>query len=138
MATTKRIGARTKRSADKGAPSPAFARTRRVLSTRPRVLAAAVGAALFPWTFLNPALAQTSANALPTGGQVTSGSATLTYSPNKLQIDQGTDKAILQWNAFSIGSNAWVNFSQPRASAVALNRVTGTNPSHFSRNLKSR
>ncbi|HWI37397.1 MAG TPA: hypothetical protein VNU64_13160, partial [Burkholderiales bacterium] len=99
-----------------------------MLNTRPRVLAAAVGAALFPWTFLSPALAQTTANTLPTGGQVTSGSATLTYSPNKLQIDQSTNKAILQWDGFSIGSNAWVNFSQPSASAVALNRVTGTNP----------
>src|SRR5690349_4681770 len=104
MATTKRMGARTNRSAETATPPP---RTGRALGTRPGVLAAAVGAALVPWTFLNPVLAQTSANALPTGGQVTSGSATLTYTPSKLQIDQGTNKAILQWDSFSIGSSAW-------------------------------
>src|SRR5205814_1821422 len=49
----------------------------------------------------------------------------------KLQVDQGTNKAILQWDNFSIGSSAWVNFSQPSASSVALNRVTGTNPSEI-------
>jgi filamentous hemagglutinin family protein len=75
--------------------------------------------------------AQTSAASLPTGGQVTAGTATLTYSPNKLQIDQSSNKAILQWDNFSIGSNAWVNFNQPSSSAVALNRVTGTNPSEI-------
>src|SRR5205814_5383543 len=55
----------------------------------------------------------------------------------KLQVDQGTNKAILQWDNFSIGSSAWVNFSQPSASSVALNRVTGTNPSEIFGRLTS-
>ena len=131
MATTKRSSERMKRLAEMAARPQASVAAHRVLNMRPRVLAVAVSAALVPWTFLSPVLAQTSANALPTGGQVTSGSATLTYSSNKLQIDQGTNKAILQWDGFSIGSNAWVNFTQPSASSVALNRVTGTNPSEI-------
>jgi filamentous hemagglutinin family protein len=100
---------------------------------RPNQLAFAVASA-----FLSAGVAaQTGPGTLPSGGQVTSGSATLTYTPNKLQIDQGTDKAILQWNSFSIGSGAWVNFSQPSASSVALNRVTGTNPSEIFGRLTS-
>src|SRR5258706_5010344 len=75
--------------------------------------------------------AQTSVNALPTGGSVTAGSATISSSANKLQIDQSTQKAILQWDTFSIGSSAWVNFSQPSSSAIALNRVLGSNPSEI-------
>jgi len=102
-----------------------------VLRTQPKTLAFAVGAALLPWTFLSPALAETTAGTLPTGGQVAAGAATLSYSTNKLQIDQSTDKAILNWGTFSIGSSAWVNFSQPSSSAVALNRVTGNNPSEI-------
>src|SRR6185503_748868 len=106
-------------------------RTRRVLRTQPRALAFAVGAALLPWTLLHSAFAQTSANTLPTGGTVTSGSATISSSTNKLQIDQYTQKAILNWDTFSIGSGAWVNFTQPSSSAVALNRVLGNNPSEI-------
>ena len=131
MATTKRISTRNTRSRKNVNMARGSARTKRVLRTQPRALAFAVGAALFPWAFLSPALAQTSASALPTGGQVTSGAATLSYTPNKLQIDQSTNKAILQWDNFSIGSSAWVNFSQPSSSAIALNRVMGTNPSEI-------
>src|SRR3954469_578754 len=110
---------------------------KQALRPQPRLLAMAVGVALFPSTFLSPVLADTAATALPTGGQVTSGSATLTYTPNKLQVDQSSNKAILQWDGFSIGSNAWVSFSQPNAAAVALNRVTGTNPSEIFGRLTS-
>src|SRR4051794_16167562 len=137
MATTKRVSARTQRSAIKPALPRASARTRRVLRTQPRMIAFAVGAALFPWTFISPVLAQTTATALPTGGQVAAGTATLTYSANKLQIDQSSNKAILNWDSFSIGSSAWVNFSQPSASSVALNRVAGTNPSEIFGRLTS-
>src|SRR3954463_1285461 len=81
--------------------------------------------------------AQTASSTLPTGGQVAAGTATLTYSANKLQIDQSSNKAILQWDSFSIGSSAWVKFSQPSASSVALNRVGGTNPSEIFGRLSS-
>src|SRR5438552_5966836 len=48
-----------------------------------------------------------------------------------MQVTQGTSSAILNWQTFSIGSSAWVNFSQPSSSAIALNRVTGSNPSEI-------
>src|SRR5438105_4051868 len=103
-----------------------------VLAALPRKrLALAVAAALMPFA-AQTTHGQTAANTLPTGGQVTAGSAAISLpSANKMQIDQASNKAILQWDTFSIGSNAWVNFSQPSASAIALNRVLGSNPSEI-------
>src|SRR5258708_3143610 len=131
MATTKRTSPRGTRSRANVNMAKASTRTRRVLGPQQRTLAFAVGAALFPWTFLSPVLAQTTANTLPTGGSVTAGSAAISSSANKMQIDQYSQKAILQWDTFSIGSGAWVNFSQPSSSAIALNRVLGNNPSEI-------
>src|SRR5437588_718075 len=59
------------------------------------------------------------------------GSAAISSSANKMQIDQYSQKAILQWDSFSIGSGAWVNFTQPSSSAIALNRVVGNNLSEI-------
>jgi filamentous hemagglutinin family protein len=44
-------------------------------------------------------------------------------------INQGSDKAIINWNSFSIGSGEAVRFIQPGSSSVVLNRVTGIDPS---------
>src|SRR5258708_26231562 len=131
MATTKRTSPRGTRSRANVKMARVATRTRRVLCTQPRTLGFAVGAALFPWTFLSPVLGKTTANTLRTGGSVTAGSAAISASANKLQIDQFSQKAILQWDTFSIGSSAWVNFSQPSSSAIALNRVAGNNPSEI-------
>ena len=91
---------------------------------RPSAIALAVAGALV-------AAAQNSF-ALPTGGEVAAGQATISQpSASSLQITQGTQKAILNWQGFSIGKSEAVNFTQPSASAVALNRVLGSNPSHI-------
>ena len=66
---------------------------------------------------------------LPTGAQVVSGTATIGQSDNTLTIDQGSQKAILNWQSFSIGADQTVTFNQPNSSAVALNRVLGSDPS---------
>ena len=97
------------------------------LARRGPELALAVAAAFAPLM----AYAQTTANTLPAGGQVTGGSATISTSGSNMQIDQSTDKAILNWQSFSIGSAASVNFNQPNASSVALNRVVGNNASEI-------
>src|SRR6267143_143602 len=107
------------------------ARSGRHLHTQPRVIALAVGAALLPWTFLSPAYADVAPSTLPTGGTVTAGSASISSSGSNMQITQGSNSAILNWQSFSIGSAAWVNFSQPSSSAIALNRVLGNNPSEI-------
>ena len=80
-----------------------------------------------------PAWAQTSApapaaNQLPTGGQVVSGSAHIHQSGSQMQIQQGSQKAIIDWTSFNIGKDAAVTFQQPDTSAIALNRVTAAMP----------
>jgi len=76
---------------------------------------------------LLPAFAQAAgtlaANALPTGAQVVAGQAGVAQSGSQMTVTQGSDKAIINWQSFNIGSNAAVQFIQPSTSAVALNRV---------------
>jgi filamentous hemagglutinin family protein len=69
---------------------------------------------------------------LPTNPQTQGGSATYTTNANTLTVNQSSQNLITNWNTFNIGSSAAVNFFQPNASAIALNRVTGdTNPSQI-------
>ena len=90
-------------------------------------LALAVAGALVP-----PAAAQVAATTLPTGGSVVAGTAAIsTPAAGSMVINQATSSAILNWQSFSIGSSARVQFAQPSASAVALNRVIGTDPSQI-------
>ena len=68
-------------------------------------------------------------NALPTGGQVVAGSATIKQQGQELTVQQTTQKLITNWQSFNIGAGSTVNFVQPSAHAVALNRVLGTDVS---------
>ncbi len=71
----------------------------------------------------------TLALANPTGGTVSAGSATINASGSKVTVTQGSQNAAINWQNFSIGSGESVVFVQPNASSVALNRVTGSDPS---------
>ncbi|HIJ90694.1 MAG: filamentous hemagglutinin N-terminal domain-containing protein, partial [Desulfobulbaceae bacterium] len=68
----------------------------------------------------------------PTGEQVITGSATITR-PNTVttQINQQTQKAIIDWQNFSIGQQEQVRFLQPGTSSITLNRVLGNDPSRI-------
>ena len=66
---------------------------------------------------------------LPTGGTVVAGQATINQAGNALNINQSTDKAAIDWQSFSVGQGNTVNFVQPNASSVALNRVLGNDVS---------
>jgi filamentous hemagglutinin family protein len=70
-------------------------------------------------------LAQIASTTLPTGGSVASGTATITASTNTTNINQSSNSAVINWQSFSIGSSATVNFYQPGTTSVTLNRVTG-------------
>jgi filamentous hemagglutinin family protein len=63
-----------------------------------------------------------------TGG-VTSGKATIVQSGNTTNINQSTQAASINWQSFSIGSSSVVDFNQPSATSVTLNRVIGTESS---------
>ena len=45
---------------------------------------------------------------------------------NNLQIKQSSDKAIIDWRAFSVDAGSLVQFTQPGAGSIALNRITGS------------
>ncbi|MGE4351518.1 MAG: filamentous hemagglutinin N-terminal domain-containing protein, partial [Bdellovibrionales bacterium] len=75
------------------------------------------------------ALAAVDANALPTGASVASGDVSIAQQGAKMEITQSTQKAIINWQSFDVGSEAQVNFTQPNASAIALNRVISSTPS---------
>jgi filamentous hemagglutinin family protein len=62
-------------------------------------------------------------NALPTDGHVSLGQGTISQSASRMRIDQTSNKVAINWGSFNIGANASVQFVQPSASSVALNRV---------------
>ena len=91
-----------------------------------------VGALTASFALVSVAWAGPVANtALPTGGQVAQGQASISQSDVVMSITQSTAKAVLNWTTFDIGQNAKVNIVQPGADAVMLNRVTSANPSQL-------
>ena len=72
----------------------------------------------------------------PLGGQVVSGSATISStSPSTLQVDQSTKIVIIDWSSFNIANGETTKFNQPGASATAVNRIGGNSPSQILGNL---
>ncbi|MBK9161366.1 MAG: filamentous hemagglutinin N-terminal domain-containing protein [Nitrosomonadales bacterium] len=67
--------------------------------------------------------------ALPTGGSVAAGSATISQTAQTMQIDQASQRAVLNWQGFSIATGELVNINQPGVTSVMLNRVLGSDPS---------
>ena len=63
--------------------------------------------------------------AMPQGGTVVSGSATITQAGNQLKVVQTTPKVAINWQSYGIGANELVSYYQPSAQAIALNRVLG-------------
>jgi filamentous hemagglutinin family protein len=90
-----------------------------------------------------PVLAQTPAPApttLPVGGTVVQGSARITTDAARATttVTQSTDRAVVNWQSFSIGRDATVRFQQPSSGSVTLNRVTALDsPSAIFGNLQA-
>ncbi len=72
---------------------------------------------------------------LPNGATVVGGNATINQSGQSMVVNQTTDKAVINWQDFSIGNGNSVRFNQPGSSSIILNRVTGGNPSNILGNL---
>lgn len=78
------------------------------------------------------------AAATPQGGTVVGGNVTIKQtSPTRVDVTQSTNRGIINWKSFNIGSNEHVNFNQPSSSSVTLNRVTGGSPSEILGRLSS-
>jgi filamentous hemagglutinin family protein len=64
--------------------------------------------------------------ALPEGFNPVSGLVNQNLAtPGVMNLQQGSDRAIVNWNSFNIGATESVNISQPNATSAMLNRVTG-------------
>ncbi|MBT3579508.1 MAG: filamentous hemagglutinin N-terminal domain-containing protein, partial [Waddliaceae bacterium] len=48
-----------------------------------------------------------------------------------MTIDQSVDKAIIDWQDYSIAADELVQYIQPNADAIALNKISGANPSEI-------
>ncbi len=67
--------------------------------------------------------------ALPTGGVVAAGDASISSTAGSTTITQTTQNASINWQSFGIGATEAVRFVQPNSSSVTLNRVLGSDPS---------
>ncbi len=70
--------------------------------------------------------------ALPTGEQLVAGQATVSIpAANLVQIQQSSQKAVINWQGFSVATGEQVNIQQPNAQAALLNRVVGQDASQI-------
>ena len=78
---------------------------------------------------LGHAAGTASAQSLPAGGVVTAGAAQINAAAHLLTVTQTSARTAINWNSFNIGPGATVIFNQPGRSAIALNRVIGSDAS---------
>ncbi|MDR2456659.1 MAG: filamentous hemagglutinin N-terminal domain-containing protein, partial [Deltaproteobacteria bacterium] len=71
------------------------------------------------------ALSPIGAMAGPEGGQVAAGQASIEKSGQVTDINQGSDRAVINWNSFDIGKQETVNHQMPRPESAGLHRVVG-------------
>ena len=67
----------------------------------------------------------------PSGGVVSSGTGQITHSGNVTTIDQTSQNLSINWQTFNTSHQETVNFVQPSASAIAVNRIADTNGTQF-------
>ena len=65
----------------------------------------------------------------PTGGRVVAGAAGIHQRGLNLDVNQASQRAVINWQSFNIDRNEQVNFNQPNRQSSTLNRVIGDNPS---------
>lgn len=95
--------------------------------------AAAYAAAVLAYAYVSTHVAM----AAPTGGVVTGGAASIGQSGATTTITQTTDRAILRWDQFDIGSSETVRFVQPGAGSIAVNRIRDSKPSQIDGQLQA-
>lgn len=69
-----------------------------------------------------------SLQALPSGQKVANGIVSFTTNSNTMNIT-ASNKAIINYDSFNINQNEVVNFLQPNANSIVLNKVVKSNPS---------
>ena len=86
---------------------------------------------------LGTSLLSLGALAGPTGGTVSAGSGSISQSGTATTVTQGSQNLAINWASFSTASGESVNFVQPNSSAIALNRVTGSQSSVLNGSLSA-
>jgi len=68
---------------------------------------------------------------LPSGGKVAAGSIAISQSGSRMNVNQASQRGVIDWATFNVGSQAQVNFAQPSSTSVTLNRVQDTQASQI-------
>ncbi|MEY2928047.1 MAG: hypothetical protein RL367_2524, partial [Pseudomonadota bacterium] len=76
-------------------------------------------------------------DALPVGGTVAAGMASVSAGAASVTVTQTSDRAVINWQGFSVGQGNSVRFDQPNAAAATLNRVTGSTGSSIAGQISS-
>ncbi len=113
-----------------------MAKTTKSTSRRPAAAASAgvIGAAS---ALLGAGAAHALApGATPQGATVVGGSANVAQAGSTVTVNQSSNRAVIDWRSFDIGSDAHAVFNQPNASAIAVNRVNAsTDPTRIEGSL---
>ncbi|MTW05151.1 MBG domain-containing protein, partial [Pseudoduganella ginsengisoli] len=91
-------------------------------------VAAATAALMLPGAIAH---AQPAPTQLPTGAQVAAGQAAVSSQGAHMDVQQGSSRAVIDWQTFNVGRGASVAFRQPDAASVMLNRVLDSQPSQI-------
>jgi len=97
-----------------------------------RKIVALVLSGLIPITTLPGA-----ALALPHGGVVSKGAATLGYATGRLAIRQSTNSATFDWGSYNVKAGQSVVYSVPGSKSVSLNYIGGSTPSSIDGSVTS-
>ncbi|CAM3827759.1 filamentous hemagglutinin N-terminal domain-containing protein [Parendozoicomonas haliclonae] len=65
----------------------------------------------------------------PEGGTIVAGAGEISVSDKTTTIDQDSSKLAIDWSSFNVAEDERVQFLQPSASALVLNRILDENPS---------
>lgn len=82
-------------------------------------------------------LLSSAAYSLPQGGAVSAGNASITSTGTTAIITQGSDRAVIDWKSFNVGTGEAVTFQQPSAASVTLNRIHDQKPSEIMGSIKA-
>ena len=74
---------------------------------------------------------------LPDGAKVDFGNVTIKKNNNQMEINQSSQKAIIEWEKFDLDRNKFINFNQLDASSTILNRVIGDGTSYINGKITS-
>ena len=83
------------------------------------------------------ALGGTAVQAMPSGGDIRSGSGSISQNGKDMTVRQDSDRMAIDWTKFDIAKDETVRYAQPSRNAIALNRVTGGQQSVIAGNLNA-